>query len=298
MKLHNQGRRQFFSTLGALGTGLVVGQVFGQEKAELKEPVFRTARLERRPDDHPLDPALRYAQDELEHIHKDIQDYECTIVKRERIKGVLNEYEYMYAKIRNRKITDEKLEIPLSVYLKFLKPANVAGREVIWVEQRNNGKLCAHEGGALLGRVSVWLDPNGPMAMKGNLYPISEIGLENLVAKLIERGSRERTADPTGEDTIVEFKPGAKLNGRKCTALSIRHDKQKPGYEFQLAQIFIDEELNIPIRYIAYGWPEKAGGDKLILEEYNYTDIKLNRGFTDADFDPRNPTYNYKGVGK
>ena len=49
MKLHNQRRRQFLSTLGALGTGLVVGQVFGQEKAELKEPVFRTARLERRP---------------------------------------------------------------------------------------------------------------------------------------------------------------------------------------------------------------------------------------------------------
>ena len=65
-----------------------------------------------------------------------------------------------------------------------------------------------------------------------------------------------------------------------------------------MAQIFIDEELNIPIRYVAYGWPEKAGGDKVILEEYNYTDIKLNRGFTDADFDPRNPTYNYKGVGK
>src|SRR5687767_7546106 len=34
---------------------------------------------------HPLDPALKIARDGLEHIKKNVHDYTCTIIKRERV---------------------------------------------------------------------------------------------------------------------------------------------------------------------------------------------------------------------
>ena len=31
-----------------------------------------------------------------------------------------------------------------------------------------------------------------------------------------------------------------------------------------------------------------------LVEEYNYTNLKLNNGFGDGDFDPRNPQYAFR----
>ena len=53
--------------------------------------------------------------------------------------------------------------------------------------------------------------------------------------------------------------------------------------------------MNIPIRFEAYDWPGAAGQPQLI-EEYTYVNLKLNNGFTDADFDIRNPNYGFKTV--
>lgn len=291
----NQARRRFLSALALGGAACLTAKAWAEDKEGVQHPVFRIARAEnliQKPGEHPLDPALRLATEALVHVQRDIVDYTCTIIKRERIAGVLNEYEYMEAKIRNRKTNGDQIATPLSVYLSFVKPDSVKGREVIYVETQNNGKLIAHEGG-LLGRVTVALDPNGKLAMRGNLYPITEIGIENLVAKLIERGSRDKGFDPTGKETTVEFKKGAKINKRSCLMLTVKHTVQRPQYEFEVAQVFLDDEFGIPVRYVAYGWPERPGDAQPVLEEYTYVNVKLNVGLADADFDPANNAYRF-----
>lgn len=290
-------RRQFLRTVVAAGASCLAATAWAQDKEGLQQPVYRVAArgdsLVQQPGEHPLDRALRIAADGLAHIRKDIDDYTCTMIKRERINGVLNEYEYMYAKIRNRKQTqDGQIAVPLSAYLKFLKPANIAGREVVYNEAKNGGKLVAHEGG-LLGKLSAALEPTSKLAMKGNLYPITEIGIENLVVKLLEKGERDKQLDPAGKETHVEFKEGAKINKRSCLMLSVKHTTQRPQYDFEVAQIFIDDQYNVPVRYIAYGWPAAAGEAQPILEEYTYVDIKLNQGLQDVDFDHTNPAYKF-----
>lgn len=290
-----RARRLFLQALGM--SSLTAALSFGQEQGELREPVFRVAKAlpgaagAPPTDSHPLDPGLKLAQETLVNIQRDIVDYTCLIVKRERVNGKLGVHEFMEAKIRSRKIVDGKLVTPLSVYLKFIKPEATKGREVIWVEGKNNNKMRAHEGGATGAFLpTVWLDPHGILAMRGQLHPITEIGFENLVAKLIERGERERK-HPECE---VEFKPGAKINGRVCTVLQVRHPTPRPHFEFHLAQIFIDDETKLPVRYAAYHWPTDPN-DKMgpVIEEYTYLDVKLNPGLVDADFDPENPNYNF-----
>ena len=289
-------RRDFLRTLTLAGGACAVSPLFGAEPGQgLKEPVFRVAKAENAgaggAAGHPLDPALDMAREYLARIQQEIADYTATIVKRERIKGVLGEYEYMTAKIRNRKVENGKVVVPLSVYLKFLKPKSVEGREVVWVEGANNGKLRAHEGG-LKGRFlpSVWLDPLGSLAMQGQLHPITDIGIENLVMKLIEKGQNDRKHG----DCDVKFIPGAKLNGNPCTVLQVWHPVQQPHFEFHLAEILIDDVLKIPVRYASHHWPTDPNDKKgPVLEEYTYIDVKLNQNLTDADFDSENPAYNF-----
>ncbi len=161
---------------------------------------------------------------------------------------------------------------------------------MIYVGGENNGKLIAHEGG-LKGRVmpSIWLPPNGMLAMQGQRYPITEIGMETLCLRLIERGERDRSRGPC--DVQIQ---GAKINKRPCTCIQVKHEQQKPHLDFHLARIFVDKELNVPVRYEAYDWPSSPDSPPELIEAYTYVNVKTNVGLTDADFDPSNPTYNMK----
>jgi hypothetical protein len=275
---------------GLAALSLAALAVLAQQN-QIREPVLRVSKANAdaapQPENrHPLDPALDMARRSLQRIREEIRDYECILVKRERIKGELNDYQYMFTKVRNRQMRDGRVIVPFSVYMYFLKPSDIKGREVIFVEGHNEDKLCAHEASAFLP--TVWLKPDSALAMRGQLYPITDVGVENLVLKLIERGQQERRFP----DVDVAFKKDARVNGRVCTVLEIKHPNRRPEYEFYHAQVFIDDELGVPIRYAAYGWPE-AGQDPPVLEEYTYTKLKINVGLQDADFDPQNKNYNF-----
>ena len=128
-----------------------------------------------------------------------------------------------------------------------------------------------------------------PLAMRGQLHPIYDIGVENLVLKLIERGEKEKKYP----ECEVKFIPNAKINGRVCTVLQVMHPVQRPHFEFYKAEIFIDDELKFPVRYAAYYWPDQARRSGAVLEAYTYLNVKTNVGLKDADFDSENPNYNF-----
>ncbi len=238
---------------------------------------------------HPLDEAITVAYRGLKNFRENVRDYSAILVKRERVKDKLLDPEYAQIKVRSP-IETETERVPLSIYLKFLKPKACSGREVIWVEGRNQGRLCVHEGSGMLGLKTFNLDPTGWLAMQGNRYPVYEAGLENLMVKLIEKAERDRKAG----DCEVVYRKGAKLNGRLCSTIEVTHPVNKAPYDFHKAKVFIDDEYKLPIRYSAHLWPE-AGGKPRLLEEYTYLNVKLNLGFGDADFDPGNKAYNYPG---
>ena len=230
---------------------------------------------------HPLEPALDLARRGLANLDANIQDYSCTMVKRERIDGKLGDHEYMFVKVRHR---------PFSVYLYFMAPDAVKGQEVIYVDGQNDGNMLAHAGSgvrAMVGTVS--LKPSSMLAMQGNRYAITEIGVENLAKRLVEVAEHDRQFG----ECEVNFFPNAKVNGRICTCVQVVHPVPRRNFRFHLARVFIDDELMIPIRYEAYDWPAVAGGQPVLMEEYTYMNVKVNQGFTDLDFDPKNTAYKF-----
>lgn len=238
---------------------------------------------------HPLDPALELARQSLGLMQTHVNDYTAVLVKRERIGDELGDNEFMFVKIRNRKMEGDKIKVPFSVYLAFLKPASVKGREVIYIENANEGKLVAHEGGMKRMLGTHLLEPDGYLAMAGQKYPLTDIGLENLLVKLIEKGERDKQHG----HCHVKLEGGAKVGGRECSILEVVHPVQKPHYEFHKAQVFMDNEWKIPVRYAAFGWPEGSEGELEVIEEYTYQNVKINVGLTDKDFDVANSDYNF-----
>ncbi len=60
-----------------------------------------------------------------------------------------------------------------------------------------------------------------------------------------------------------------------------------------LARIFVDNQWRFPIRVEVYELPRDSKHIPRLLEEYTYLDLKLNNGYTDADFDPHNRQYKF-----
>jgi len=240
-------------------------------------------------DEHALDPVLSIARDALVSMKKNVRDYQATLLKRERIGGSLSGESVMEIKVINpSEAAGEKEAVPMHVYLKFTAPASSKGREVIWIEGRNNNQIVAHEGG-FKNFLRMNLDPEGTIAMLGNRYPITGIGLTRLVEKLIEKGTRDRELGPC----LVKVVDGEKVGERKCRLIQVTHPTQEKGMDFHIAQIFFDEERMIPLRYAAFGWPKKEGEAPPLEEEYTYLNVTLNVGMTPEDFSPDNPKYDY-----
>lgn len=228
---------------------------------------------------------VELAQRILADMRANLHDYRGVLVKHERIGGKLGAQTRMEFKIRN---PSESPKSGLAAYMKFTRPRSARGREVIWIEGQNDNKLVVHEGG-MLNLLRIELAPDSSLAMLGNKYSVTEIGMLRLVEKLIEK--IDRGVDLS--QCIIETRDGEMVGDRSCQLIQVTQPRSVPGADFYIAQVFLDTERQIPLRYAAFMWPEKAGAEPPLEEEYTYLDVELNVGLSDSDFDPDNPAYNF-----
>lgn len=211
--------------------------------------------------------------------YSQVDDYTCTFHKRERHDGKLTDAHVMSMKARSH---------PNSVYFRFVTPNK--GREAIYVSGRHNDRVLAHDVGlfkVIAG--TMMLDPRGETAMEGCRHPITEAG----IGTLIETISREWERELTPGESRVRIDPGMTIGPRRCTLIESVHPERRPDYMFYMVRLYIDHELGLPVRFEAFDWPARAGAAPLLLEEYTYSELKLNVGLTDHDFDPRNRGYSF-----
>lgn len=237
-----------------------------------------------------MEDVLRLARESLTRLETEIDDYTATLVKQERIGSQLRPAEEVELKLQTARWVDGKLKRPKRVYLRFVSPQSLAGQEVIWDQAAADGKMVAH-GAGILNVMRVRLEPEGFLAMRGNRYPVTQIGLTNLVRKLIQRGER----DLEGDNVVVTMSTGHQEGQTPCTLIQVRRLMPTDGPDdFSLAEISFDQQRLIPLRYTAFGWSSEGGEDTLpMIESYTYTNVELNVGLTDSDFDPDNLDYQF-----
>ncbi len=233
---------------------------------------------------------LEMATESLGMMESNLDDYTARFVKQELdADGVLGEATEIFLKAQTR-FGGPHNRSPRRVYLKFNLPAAVQGREVIWGEGLYAGKMAVHEVGFILGLKTIWLDPNGMLAMQGQRFPISDIGLVKLVEKLIERGQ----ADRDNPDVRVAIDDSFLFDEIPTRRIQVRHAEPSGAKDdFSLAEIVVDPDRQLVLSYRAFGWPTSDGGQAPLLESYAYHDLKTNVGLSDVDFQTTNPEYQF-----
>lgn len=273
--------------LVALLAGMVVvaagwwwrGRAAWPEASSLARPVPSPPPRENADRAHPLYPALELARRVENRIASEIRDYRALLVKRERLGEEIRE-EHLRIKIRHE---------PFSVYACRLDAQGQPADEGIFVDGRNDNKLIGYTKsfpGRLLGTVAI--DPRGPIAMTNQHYPITEIGILNLCRRIIEIVQEDMGHD----ECQVAFRQ-TELDGRAVTCVEVVHPQRRPYFRFHVGRVYLDRQLDVPLRYEAYDWPKEPGGEPELIEQYTYRDLELNVGLSDRDFDPKNPEYHF-----
>lgn len=256
---------------------------------------------------------------EAPQYYEKINDYTATFYKTEFIDGKLLPEEKIFMKFRK----------PFDFYMKWLDK-NLKGQESLYKGGKDGGKLLAHKGG-WMGVVSMNIDPRGSLAMKNNHHPIFDAGLGSTINLIVRglkiglerkevtvnyKGTAEHDGrpvyhfegvfpkEPVGQKYIVE-------KGDDLWSIAEKFDKDMyiimvnnkgvddpydvsegqeihiPHYYCHRIEVFLDQEWRLPVKMLIYDW---SGN---LYEKYVYSDLKLNVGLTDKDFDPENAEYNF-----
>jgi len=223
-----------------------------------------------------LDTPIRFARRSLNAIQQ-VDDYQAVFNKQEVVGRALVTHS-MDIKLRHR---------PFSVYLHFRNPS--AGREVLYVAGRNQGRLLAHGVGLKSVVGTLALRPESGRAMAETRYPVTEIGMANMAQKIVAQWERERQF----REIEVKYFPNAKLGKVDCRVVQTRHPRPRREFKFHMTRLYVDKKTGFPVRVEQYGFPLRAADRPPLVEQYTYSQIRPQAGLREYDFDPQNTNYGF-----
>jgi len=233
---------------------------------------------------------LRYKLNSLQRGRRFLEtvpSYTVQLTKQEVVHGELLDEQTISLKCRHQ---------PFSVYMLWL--TGDAGREVLYVEGANHGKLIGHDGGWKARIPALSLSPTSTLAMRDTRYPASIAGMMGLIDIMSDIHRRDLELSNVADcrlDRTAEF------DGRHCNAFTTVYKSGETSPLYRKSITLIDQEWNVPLWSRHYGWPEhatNATGDELdeatLIESYQFAELDLSAHLTDADFDRHNEEYHFR----
>ncbi|MBZ0272288.1 DUF1571 domain-containing protein [bacterium] len=198
-----------------------------------------------------------------------VKGYTGKLEKRERVGGELQKTQFMFVKFRK----------PSDLYMKWYKGPH-EGRELLFRAGQED-KMLVHEGG-VLNVLNVRVDPQGDLVKKDTNHHILEIDLGFVVKTIYENLSRGIESG----DMKLEFKGIEKIGDRYVYVVESTVPAGK-GYYAPKSVSGHDIETGFPV--LSRSFDEKGQ----MFEEFIWTDLRLDPGLADADFDSENPEYKF-----
>ncbi len=174
--------------------------------------------------------------------------YQVQINRQERVGGSLQPAEDVQLSVRRS---------PKAVRLEWLDGPH-KGREVIYSASESGGMLHVHMGDSLVPVPTLSLPPDSPLVMKNSRHPITEAGLDGIVATL-ERGV---SGPPDGSTTSYGGVETPAALGRPC------HKIERHNAAGETWLTYLDARTALP----AMVQGTSASGE--LLERYLFRDVK------------------------
>jgi Protein of unknown function (DUF1571) len=240
----------------------------------------------------PLDghAALQHDLERLQRAEQrllEVEDYTATFYRRERTGHVLAEPDIAQLKVRHR---------PFSFYMKWLNGDE--GREILYVEGRYGGEMVVKLGG-LRGRLlpTLYINPHGAVALRECRHPATEVGLLHMTRRMI--GYRRRDVSQPGGMTC-HVQTDCEFQNRLCDVVTIEYDRPELSPDYRKTLHYFDRATELPVLVKSYGWPDAIPDvdparldETTLVEQYAYTNLRLNAGLVDREFDRDNPRYSF-----
>jgi hypothetical protein len=204
----------------------------------------------------------------LDHYNRTYRDYTCTLVKQERINGVLGAEQEVQVKYK---------ELPFSVAMKWTRNPPLGDR-LLYVEGKFDNNMMVRPANNLLRVLTggqVLRKPDGPEAMRSTLRPVNLFGFRRGMEELIKVYCDARDAGHLKE----AFGGFAEVAGRKTLVLE-RYLPAAGNYPAWKTVICIDLEFLVPVCIEGHDW------DKQLSSRYVFENVRFNTGLTDDDFLP------------
>jgi len=242
---------------------VVNGKDIGRNAPEIQERLVKLAKTDQ----------VALLEFCLDHVRREIHDYNCTLIKQERINGAVKP---------EQEIDVAFLDEPFCVAMQWVSNAPVGDR-LLYVEGRYDDRMLVRPKSPLLRALvpTALCEPEGERAMENTLRPVTVFGFERGLERLLAvyRKARQR-----GE-LRTEFNGFADVKGRKTLVIT-RYLPNRDEYPAAKTVICIDLEYLVPICIEAYNWNDAADWDHRLTGRYVYCDIKLNVGHTLDEFTP------------
>ncbi|MBM4074618.1 MAG: DUF1571 domain-containing protein [Planctomycetes bacterium] len=214
------------------------------------------------------------------------RDYTAQFSKREVVHGQLLDEQNTEMKLAHK---------PFNVYLKWIDFDE--GREVIFKEGENDGRMTVHAGGwkSRLGTMNMM--PDDALAMRDSRYPITQAGLLNLCNMVLNYNETDLKNKTYSR---CEQLQDQKIGERDCHCFVMEYRSQEQSKQYRKSIMMIDNEWSVPLFIKNFEWPTDAvtaTGEELdeatLVEQYTYTDVKFRSNLTAMDFDQTNEDYNF-----
>lgn len=207
---------------------------------------------------------------EAEAAYDRVESYTAIFHKQQRIAGELLEEENIFLKFR---------KTPYSLYMKWDK-----GSELLYVVGWNKGRIRAHRGG-FFSFIVRNLDPNAPELMKNNLRPVTSTGIGFLLETV---AINMRKAVRAGVLTFTE-RGKENVYGRATQVMEIDIRPHENSEDYDGAQFVVNQDVENKILLKIRVYDQ----DGRLVEKYGYENLNLDARLSDADFDPKNPEYDF-----
>lgn len=214
--------------------------------------------------------------------------YSVNFYKQERVDGSLLDGQMVRMKIRHE---------PFSVYMKWI--TGDKGRELLYVDGQNEGKMLVHAGGWKARLVpALKLDPCGSIAMRESRHPCKMAGIKAMLQKMLEDRLKDLVHADHCDYRMVDDQL---FDERPCTAFQVEHFVREYSPTYRKSVYFFDKASDIPVFVKNHGWaPEGSEVDpatldeETLIEHYTFTELDTETQLASADFDRENRKYKFR----
>lgn len=252
---------------------LQIAKASSESEASTSGQVHQTTQKDKRSDES-LSLLKTYLSDSSQ-ICNDRPQYQAQLEKHVSVDGRLQDPEEIEVKVR---------ENPFCVYMKWKDD----GQQVLYVDGENDNQLIAKPTNALAAIRSIWkLDPDSRHAMKGNRYPITEVG----IGRLADRISRVYSQPDIHNGVTCSHREEV-MNGRPVIVFHVNFHSPEIHSEYSNSRILFDSVGKWIVGVENHGWTETGSPGELV-EKYIYHQIDFNARIDDSDFSLNNPQYRF-----